>query len=136
MAEEVCGAPKNLDSGLLLLGLHVPHDLHEIRVGCIEIDAAVRKEGGGGHVPVVERVELDAQHFEQLERGIDGVARALHEVRGHVPWKCLAAAAKDVAAVAEEGVPPDDGKTEVVLERLAVEQLRRVVPVEGIKALR
>ncbi len=115
VAEEVGRAPQHPDAALLLLRLHVAHNRHEVLVGRVEIDSAVRKKGGGCDVSVVKRVEFNTKNLEQFESSVDGVACALHGVRCRVPGERLASSSKDVAAVAEKRVPPHDGEAEVVL---------------------
>ena len=129
MAEEIGGAPQELDPGRLhLLGEDVGH-LGEVMAEFLEARAL------GHDVLVVEGEERKAEGREHLERRVRLGARALHRLA--VPGPLEGRRAEHVRAHPGEVVPVADGGAQMLGHRLAHDDPRRIVMAkgEGIVAL-
>ena len=82
-------------------------------------------------IDVVEGEEGDIEQAEQLEGDIGLGPRQLHRIRAMVPGPQECLAAEGIAAGPAERMPVAGGKTEVILEPLAVNHAIPVVPAEG-----
>ena len=117
IGEEVGGAPEQLDAGPGLFVLEDLDDLIEIGVALLEVVAF------GGDVAIVERVERGAELLEELEGDL-GLALGVRDgVGAVVPGPQRGADAERVGENVTERMPVDDREAEVLLHRLAVDDL-------------
>ena len=124
VAEEVCGAPEELDAGFVLF-----------LFGELDEGAEVFRgfgEGGafGGDVAVVETVVVHTEFLDEFEVGIEGVLGGFDGGSG-VPFADPGGGAEHVNAGGLVGVPVGDGEPEVVLHGFAADDALCVIPFIG-----
>ena len=123
VGEEVGRPPEQLDARAALLVLQNLDHLVEVRVALLERLAL------GGDVAVVEGIEGDAELLEELERGVDLTLRISDRAAAVVPGTHRRAHAERVRQRVAERVPVDNREPQVLLERLASDDLvRNVIP--------
>ncbi len=125
IAEQVRGAPQQLDAGARLLLLQHADDLVEVGVGVAQRGAF------GGHVAVVEAIKRHAELFHELEGDADALAGHVHGIGAVFPGPDGAAGAERIAALAAEGVPVADREAQMLTHRLAFDNLVGVVMSKG-----
>ena len=124
IGEEVGGAPEQLDAGPCLFVLEDLDDLIEVGVALLEVVAF------GGDVAIVERVEGSAELLEQLEGDLGSALGVGDRVGAVVPGPQGGADSERVGENVTERMPVDDGEAEVLLHRLAVDDLVGIVMLE------
>ena len=124
VGEEVGRAPEQLDAGPCLFVLEDLDDLVEVGVALLEVVAL------GGDVAIVERVERGAELLEELEGDLGLALGVGDRVGAVVPGPQRRADAERVGERIAERVPVDDREPEVLLHRLAVDDLVGIVMLE------
>ena len=124
IAEQVRGAPEQLDAGTCLLVLEDLDDLVEVGVALLEGPSL------GGDVAVVEGVERHPELLEELEGDLGLALGVGDRVRAVVPGPQRRADAEGIGQRVAEGVPVDDREPEMLLHRLVADDLVGVVMLE------
>ena len=130
IAEQVGGAPEQLDAAAVLLLLeHLDHRV-EVLVGLGQRGAL------GGDVAVVEAIERCAELVDELEGHGHAVDRIFDRVGRPFPGPPHRARSERVAARAAKRVPIGHAEAEMILHRLAFDQFAGVVVAERQRVLR
>jgi hypothetical protein len=129
VAEEVGGAPEQLDAGAVLLFLqHLDHS--------IEVLVALGQGlAFGGDIAVVEAVEADAQFLQELESDADTLLSHLDAVGAIFPGTHGTAWTERISPGATEGMPVGDGEAEPVVHGLAFDDFVRLIVLEAERIL-
>ena len=125
VAEEIGGAPEQLDARAFLLLLENAHDSVEVVV------ALLQRGAFGRDVAIVKTVKGRAQFFEELNEHPRAVLGILYIVRARFPRAHCCAWAEWIIAHSAHGVPIGDAEAQVVLHGLALDYLVGVIMLEG-----
>ncbi len=129
VAEEVSGAPEELDTGALLLFLDYLDDGIEVLVALSQVLAF------GGDVAIMEAVEADAELLQELEGDSDALLGHLDAVGAIFPGANGTAGTERISTLTPEGVPVGDGEAEPVVHGLAVDDFVSLVVLEAERVL-
>ena len=129
VGEETGGAPEELLTGALLVGLQLLRDAGEVRMRLGEGLAF------GSDVAVVEAVEVDLALLEELEEHRDATQGVVEGVGAVIPGHEGGAGAERVGEAVAHHVPVGRGEAHVVLHLLPADLLVRVVVLEGERVL-